>query len=163
MKKLIALLVLVPLLLTSCIVLADDDGAYTTTTTTSSGSYVYTDGSTYVEVYPKTTQWITHDSTAVYITLDANSTTGYEWVAEIDGRSIYLDSSAYTSTTDYYSSGLVGTPGIWKAVFETSGYDGTSYVTLRYVRPWDTSDIAGEHYFSVTAYYGTISDLTIVY
>ncbi len=167
MKKLLlsAFSVLILLLLTSCIFIADgsDDG-YTAGGSISysdgvSGGTYYIDDNTYVEVIPKTTQWITHDSTSVYITLDANSTTGYEWVAEIDGKSIYLDSSSYTP----YSTGLVGTPGIWKAVFETSGYDGTSYVTLRYVRPWDTSDIAGEHRFSVRTYYATISDLTILY
>lgn len=162
MKKLIAVLVLVPLLLTSCIVLAadDDDGAYYSATT-SSDSYVYSDGNTYIEVHPKTTQWLTHDATAVYVNLDANGSTGYQWVATIDGRSIYLDSQSYT-TPDYYP-GLVGASGIWNAVFETSGYDGTSYVTLKYVRSWDEANPAETHYFSVTAYYGTISDVTILY
>lgn len=146
MKKLIPLMILTALfLLTSCLYVAalDDD----------------TD--TYIEVYPKETNWITHDLTTVYITLDANATTGYEWEASIDGVSVAQTYENYTAP-DYSTTGLVGVPGIWNAHFETTGYDGTSYVTLRYVRPWDMSDVAYTITFRVRAAYGMISDVTVM-
>ncbi len=146
MRKLVPLMILTALfLLTSCLYVAalDDD----------------TD--TYVEIYPKETNWITNDLTTVYITLDANATTGYEWEASIDGVSVAQTYENYTAP-DYSSTGLVGVPGIWNAHFETTGYDGTSYVTLRYVRPWDMSDVAYTITFCVTAAYGMISDVTVM-
>ncbi len=146
MRKLVPLMILTALfLLTSCLYVAalDDD----------------TD--TYVEIYPKETNWITNDLTTVYITLDANATTGYEWEASIDGVSVAQTYENYTAP-DYSSTGLVGVPGIWTAHFETTGYDGTSYVTLRYVRPWDMSDVAYTITFRVTAAYGMISDVTVM-
>lgn len=146
MRKLIPLLILIALFcLTSCLYVAalDDD----------------TD--TYIEVYPKGTNWITNDLTTVYITLDANATTGYEWEASINGVSIAQTYENYTAPS-YSTTGLVGVPGVWNAKFETTGYDGTSYVTLRYVRPWDTSDVAYTITFRVTAAYGMISDVTVM-
>ncbi len=149
MRKLLPLMILLVLLLsTSCLYVATLDDDYGT--------------STYVEVYPKETEWLTHDVTTVYVTLDANSTTGYEWEAVVDGVSMAQTSETYTAP-DYSTTGLVGVPGVWRAKFETTGFDGTSIITLRYVRPWDTSDVAYTKTIRVTAAYGMISDVTVIY
>ncbi len=171
MRKLTAILVAaaVLLFLTSCLFVGDLDGTYDDYCYTSDGTYddyytsdgiydgYYTSDGTCIEVIPKTAQWITNDVTAVYVTLDANYTTGYEWQASISGNSIYLDSQSYSAPA---YTGLVGEGGTWNAKFETTGHDGTSYVTLQYVRPWDSSDVAYTITFSVTTYYGTITSVT---
>ena len=153
MRKTIPFLIITVLLLsTSCLFVGTIDDEY-------EGSGYYASDGTYVEVIPKSSEWITSDATAVYITLDANATTGYEWQASVSGDSIYLDSQSYAAPA---YTGLVGVGGTWNAKFETTGIDGVSYVTLRYLRPWNQSDVAYTITFSVTAYYGTVSSVSVI-
>ena len=151
MKRLIPVFLISIFLLSSCL--------FVDTLDDTPGGVVYSDGTTYVQVIPKSgSDWLTWDLSSVYVKLDANSSTGYEWECSVDGYSI---SSRYEDYTE--DSYLLGAGGTWSCTLGTTGIDGTSVVTLRYSRPWDSNDVVSTRCFSVTVDYGTITDVTVLY
>ncbi len=131
--------------LAGCVFIDADDASDETVTVVPAPSY--TDWS-----------WLKSIQNTVYVTLEANATTGYEWSADIDGESITLKSEEYKVSDDDIA--LVGAPGEWSAVFSTTGHDGISTVTLTYSRPWDSSDVADVIIFSVRVEGGVITEIT---
>ena len=72
---------------------------------------------------------------ALKLILDANPTTGYQWVLNgVEGDSVKKDSSAYKPAAA--ASGMVGGGGVdvWNFTAEQAG---TSKVILDYKRPWE--------------------------
>lgn len=82
--------------------------------------------------------WLKSIKNVIYVDLEANATTGYEWSAYIDGDSIVERSSEYIAPEE---SGMVGVPGEWEAEFKAVE-DGESIITFVYSRPWDPEDVA---------------------
>ncbi len=101
--------------------------------------------------------WLKSIKNVIYVNLDANATTGYEWNAYIEGESIVERKSAYIAPED--TDGMVGVPGEWEAEF-TALEDGESTITFVYSRPWDSSDVAETIVISVTVEDGVITDVT---
>jgi predicted secreted protein len=83
--------------------------------------------------------WYNYSDNSVYVTLDANYTTGYEWTVTIDGASVQLKEEAYTPHDA--PSGMVGVGGTWSCTLEAI-CDGDATVNFTYSRPWDKTDIA---------------------
>ncbi len=135
MKKIIPLILLALTLLVSCISIVTLDGNETAS---------YTDWS-----------WLSSDSTSIYVTLEENASTGYGWMAVIDGSSIIQTGEEYVAP-EY--NGMVGVPGKWNATFEAVS-DGISTINFIYVRPWDMSDIAETRTVMVSVESGVITSV----
>ena len=82
--------------------------------------------------------WLQSIKSTIYVTLESNATTGYEWVVEIEGESVVKRSEEYIAPEE---TGLLGAPGTWKAEFKAIE-DGESTLTFKYLRPWDVNDVA---------------------
>ncbi len=139
-KGIIVVLLLAALLLSSCITLVESD--------TYGPAPAYADWS-----------WLKSISSTIYISLESNSSTGYEWVASIDGPSIVETGESYTAGG---SNGMVGVPGEWNAEFEAV-MDGVSTITFTYLRPWDPTDVAEVLRVLVTVEGGVITSVTQIY
>lgn len=100
--------------------------------------------------------WLKSIKDTIYVSLESNPSTGYEWVVYIDGPSIVETDEEYVPGD---SNGLVGVPGVWNAEFEAV-LDGVSTITFTYLRPWDTSDVADELSIFVTVDGGVITSVT---
>jgi len=76
----------------------------------------------------------------IFVELDANATTGYEWTVSIDNtRVVSLDEEEYIPHDAPF--GMVGVGGTWKCELEAE-CDGEAVLTFVYARPWDKTDIA---------------------
>lgn len=135
MRKIMPIVLLSLVLLVSCISIVTVDGGVTPS---------YTDWS-----------WLRSDSSTMYVSLEENSSTGYEWVVSVDGISIVLTDEEYVAPV---YNGMVGVPGEWDASFEAV-CDGISTITFTYVRPWDLSDVADERIVMVTVDGGVITSV----
>ncbi|WP_301169106.1 protease inhibitor I42 family protein [Brevibacillus nitrificans] len=82
---------------------------------------------------------------AFVLTLDANPTTGYQWMLSnpLDGRFLTLLSNEYIPPS---SSGLIGQGGHQQLTFQPLR-PGMTSIALKYCRPWDDGDCA---HFSFT-------------
>ncbi len=122
-------------------------------------SCVSTNTTTYVvaEPVPSYTDWAWLKSikNVIYVELEANATTGYEWYAVIDGDSIVERDSEYIAPEE---TGMVGVPGEWDAEFKAV-CDGESIITFVYSRPWDPTDIAETIVISVIVEDGVITSV----
>ncbi len=99
--------------------------------------------------------WLKSIKNVIYVNLEANATTGYEWSAYIDGDSIIERKSEYIAPEE---TGMVGVPGEWEAEFKAVG-DGESVITFVYSRPWDESDVAETIVVYVNVEDGVITDV----
>lgn len=142
MRKGILIVLLALVLLTSCLTI--DEGEV----------YTYSPVPAYADW-----AWLKSISSTIYVSLESNPSTGYEWVASIDGPSIVQTSEEYVAG---YSDGLVGVPGVWNAEFEAV-CDGVSTITFMYLRPWDLYDAADTMSILVTVDGGVITSVTEVY
>ncbi len=82
--------------------------------------------------------WLQSIKSTIYVALESNATTGYEWVVETQGESVVKRSEEYIAPEE---TGLLGAPGTWKAEFKAVG-DGESTLIFKYLRPWDVNDLA---------------------
>lgn len=99
--------------------------------------------------------WLKSLYSTIYVNLEANATTGYEWTVSIDGESIVLTDEYYTAPAE---SMMVGVPGEWSAEL-SAVTDGVSIVTFTYSRPWDMSDVADVVSIMVTVDEGIITSV----
>lgn len=100
--------------------------------------------------------WYTYSDASLYVKLDANYTTGYQWTATIDGTSLQLTQENYTPHEA--PSDMVGVGGTWTCTL-TAACDGLATVRLIYARPWDKTDIAEIHTLKVSVSNGKISNV----
>jgi inhibitor of cysteine peptidase len=82
------------------------------------------------------------------ITLDANPTTGYQWELSnpVDSRFIVLLSNQYIAPS---LTGRLGQGGHQVLTFQ-SLQKGVTSISLKYCRPWDTSDCPTFAFYTVT-------------
>ena len=100
--------------------------------------------------------WYSYSDQAVFVTLDANYTTGYEWTVNIEGASVQLGEEAYTPHEA--PSDLVGVGGTWTCQLNATT-NGDATVNFTYLRPWDKTDIAESHSLQVSVRNGKISSV----
>lgn len=81
------------------------------------------------------------DATILTVRLEANATTGYQWICTIDDESV-LEEISEDYVPDAQAEGLAGAGGIYTADFQAaSAQDGANpgevYLTFDYMRPWE--------------------------
>ena len=97
--------------------------------------------------------YFNYSDNSVYVTLDANYTTGYEWTVTLDGASVQLKEEAYTPHDAPES--MAGVGGTWTCTLEAI-CDGDATVNFTYSRPWDKTDVAESYSLQVTVHNGKI-------
>ena len=100
--------------------------------------------------------WYSYSDQAVFVTLDANYTTGYEWTVNIEGASVQLGEEAYTPHEA--PSDMVGVGGTWTCKLNAAT-NGNATVSFTYTRPWDKTDIAETHTLQVSVSNGKIQSV----
>lgn len=97
---------------------------------------VYVDGG---EIHQSLAYSFCADVETLIVCLDANATTGYAWTYSVEG-----DLPLTLVSEDYFVTNpdLVGSPGVYMAVFATEGEAGSAVLTFAYARSWETEEPA---------------------
>ncbi len=98
--------------------------------------------------------WYQSSGKYLYVELDANATTGYDWTVTIEGPCVQLDQENYIPHNA--PEGMVGVGGTWKCTLSAI-CDGEATLNFTYARPWDKTDIAETRILKVTVSNGKIS------
>ena len=108
----------------------------------------------------KEESWFNYSENSIYVTLDANYTTGYEWTVNIEGSCVQLKEENYTPLDA--PLGMVGVGGTWTCILDAA-CNGDATVNFIYARPWDTTDIAQTHTLQISVSNGklqTVQEIT---
>ena len=101
-------------------------------------------------------QWFCVLNDSIYVELDANATTGYEWTVFVEGSSIEILEEEYVPNDA--PLGMVGVGGTWKCKLGIIG-DGQSTLHFVYARPWDNSSVAETRSLLVSVANGKVSQI----
>lgn len=100
--------------------------------------------------------WFSYTESSLYVKLDANYTTGYEWTVAIEGACVELQEEIYTPHDA--PEGMVGVGGTWTCTLNAI-LNGEATVNFTYARPWDKTDIAETHCLKVSVSNGKINNV----
>ena len=100
------------------------------------------------------------ENSTLKLDLIGNSSTGYEWTVEVENEDLLAqtDFTVEPIKNDESEEELVGGPSLYKYTFEASG-DGTTELTLKYARSWETTPDDIEYTYKVRVEKGIIKEI----
>ena len=100
--------------------------------------------------------WYNYSDSSIYVQLEANATTGYEWTVSVEGSSVVVIEDEYVP--DDAPLGMVGVGGTWKCKLDVVE-DGQAVLHFVYARPWDKSNTAETRTLLVSVVNGKITQV----
>ena len=100
------------------------------------------------------------ENSSLKLDLIGNPSTGYEWAVEVEKADLLAqtDFTVAPVKNDTSEEELVGGPSLYQYTFEASG-DGTTALTLKYARSWETTPDDIEYTYKVRIEKGIIKEI----
>ena len=100
------------------------------------------------------------ENSSLKLDLIGNPSTGYEWAVEVEKEDLLAqtDFTVAPVKNDTSEEELVGGPSLYQYTFEASG-DGTTELTLKYARSWETTPDDIEYTYKVRIEKGIIKEI----